>query len=212
MNGSIPHEPFGEAQRDVYTVTEISDAVRQHLESEFPRVSVIGEIANLKHHTSGHMYFTLRDSASMLHAVLFRRYAERIAQMPENGMLVIAPGRISHFGGSGQTQLIATDLIPAGRGNMELEFRRLLERLMDEAQVGIGHHGVLAHDVQHLDLARLGGLDHAEKRIVLRRVLFHQPAEAETDDHANKTAIVEADVLGAHLANGEAPHGAQGQE
>jgi exodeoxyribonuclease VII large subunit len=52
--------------------------------------------------------------------------------MPENGMLVIAPGRISHFGGSGQTQLIATDLIPAGRGSMELEFRRLLERLMDE--------------------------------------------------------------------------------
>ena len=40
----------------------------------------------------------------------------------------------------------------------------------------------------------------------------HQPTEAETDDHANKTTIVEADVLGAHLANGEAPHGAQGQE
>ncbi len=132
MKGSIPHEPLGEAQRDVYTVTEISDAVRQHLESEFPRVSVIGEIANLKHHTSGHTYFTLRDSASMLHAVLFRRYAERLASMPENGMLVIAPGRISHFGGSGQTQLIATDLIPAGRGSMELEFRRLLERLMNE--------------------------------------------------------------------------------
>jgi exodeoxyribonuclease VII large subunit len=132
MNGSIPHEPLGEAERDVYTVTEISDAVRQHLESEFPRVSVIGEIANLKHHTSGHTYFTLRDSASVLHAVLFRRYAERLALMPENGMLVIAPGRVSHFGGSGQTQLIATDLIPAGRGSMELEFRRLLERLMDE--------------------------------------------------------------------------------
>ena len=136
MKGSIPHERIGEAQRDVYTVTEISDAVRQHLESEFPRVSVIGEIANLKHHTSGHTYFTLRDSASTLHAVLFRRYAERLALMPENGMLVIAPGRISHFGGSGQTQLIATDLIPAGRGNMELEFRRLLERLRDEGLTG----------------------------------------------------------------------------
>ncbi|MDD4856832.1 MAG: exodeoxyribonuclease VII large subunit [Candidatus Krumholzibacteria bacterium] len=131
MKGS-PRHATQEVPRDLYTVTEISEAVRQHLESEFPRVSVIGEIANLKIHTSGHVYFTLRDNANMIHAVLFRRYAECIACDPENGMLVIAPGRISHFGGSGQTQIIATDLIPAGRGTMELEFRRLLQRLMDE--------------------------------------------------------------------------------
>ncbi len=129
---SSGNDPLGDERRDLYTVTEISEAVRQHLESEFPRLNVIGEIANFKLHTSGHAYFTLRDNASMIHAVLFRRYAERVSIVPANGMLVIAPGRISHFGGSGQTQLIATDLIPAGRGNMELEFRRLLKRLMDE--------------------------------------------------------------------------------
>ena len=129
---SSGNEPLGDARRDLYTVTEISEAVRQHLESEFPRLNVIGEIANFKLHTSGHAYFTLRDNANMIHAVLFRRYAERLACVPANGMLVIAPGRISHFGGSGQTQLIATELIPAGHGNLELEFRRLLQRLMDE--------------------------------------------------------------------------------
>ena len=132
MMDSSVNDPLGDARRDLYTVTEISEAVRQHLECEFPRLNVIGEIANFKLHTSGHAYFTLRDSANMIHAVLFRRYAERVACVPANGMLVIAPGRISHFGGSGQTQLIATDLIPAGHGNMELEFRRLLKRLMDE--------------------------------------------------------------------------------
>lgn len=132
MMDSSGNDPLGDARRDLYTVTEISDAVRQHLESEFPRLNVIGEIANFKLHTSGHAYFTLRDSTNMIHAVLFRRYAERVACAPANGMLVIAPGRISHFGGSGQTQLIATDLIPAGHGNMELEFRRLLKRLMEE--------------------------------------------------------------------------------
>jgi exodeoxyribonuclease VII large subunit len=132
MMHSSGSDPAGEARRDLYTVTEISEAVRQHLESEFPRVSVIGEIANFKLHTSGHAYFTLRDTANMIHVVLFRRYAGRVAFAPQNGMLAIAPGRISHFGGSGQTQIIATDLIPAGRGNMELEFRRLLKRLMDE--------------------------------------------------------------------------------
>ncbi|MCX5753903.1 MAG: exodeoxyribonuclease VII large subunit [Candidatus Krumholzibacteria bacterium] len=132
MMDSSGNGPIGDARPDLYTVTEISEAVRQHLESEFPRVNVIGEIANFKLHTSGHAYFTLRDGANMIHGVLFRRYAERVACAPGNGMLVIAPGRISHFGGSGQTQIIATDLIPAGHGNMELEFRRLLKRLMDE--------------------------------------------------------------------------------
>ncbi len=132
MKDSAENAPAGEVRPDLYTVTEIGEAVRQHLESEFPRVSVIGEIANFKRHTSGHVYFTLRDNSSMIHAVLFRRYADRVAFAPANGMLVIAPGRISHFGGSGQTQIIATDLIPAGRGGLELEFRRLLKRLMDE--------------------------------------------------------------------------------
>jgi exodeoxyribonuclease VII large subunit len=132
MTNSAESGAAGGVRRDVYTVTEISEAVRQHLESEFPRVSVIGEIANFKLHTSGHAYFTLRDNSSMIHAVLFRRYAERVSFAPANGMLVIAPGRISHFGGSGQTQIIATDLIPAGHGALELEFRRLLKRLMDE--------------------------------------------------------------------------------
>jgi len=132
MKGSPRHDPLDEAPRDLYTVTEISEAVKQHLESEFPQVSIIGEIANYKLHTSGHAYFTLRDDTNILHAVLFRRYASALAFTPENGMLAIAAGRISHFGGSGQTQIIATDLIPAGHGSMEIEFRRLLQRLMDE--------------------------------------------------------------------------------
>jgi exodeoxyribonuclease VII large subunit len=144
MKSNPPPDPLCEAPRDLYTVTEISEAVRQHLESEFPRVSVIGEIANFKIHSSGHVYFTLRDSASSIHAVLFRRYAERITCSPENGMLVIAPGRISHFGGSGQTQLIATDMIPSGRGDMELEVRRLLRRLMEEGLTAVERKRMVA--------------------------------------------------------------------
>jgi exodeoxyribonuclease VII large subunit len=132
MKGSARHGSFDEAPRNLYTVSEITETIKQHLESEFPRVSIIGEIANFKIHTSGHVYFTLRDSSAMIHAVLFRRYAEALSLSPENGMLVIASGRVSHFGGSGQTQIIATDIIPAGHGNMELEFRRILQRLMDE--------------------------------------------------------------------------------
>jgi len=122
----------GAASLDVYTVSEVSDAIRQHLESEFPRVSVLGETANFKIHTSGHWYFTLRDAAAMLHAVVFRRYAEAISFVPADGMLVVASGRLSHYGGQGRTQLLAVDIIPAGRGALEIEFRRLLEKLMRE--------------------------------------------------------------------------------
>jgi exodeoxyribonuclease VII large subunit len=126
------HDAPAPAAGDCYTVTEIADAIRQHLESEFPRVNVIGEIANCKVHQSGHVYFTLRDSDSMLGAVLFRRTAERVALRPENGMSVVAAGRLSHFGGTGRTQIVVSELVAAGRGDMERSFRALLERLRAE--------------------------------------------------------------------------------
>jgi exodeoxyribonuclease VII large subunit len=132
MKGNCRGGPNEEAPRDLYTVTEITEAIKQHLESEFPAVSVIGEVANFKKHSSGHVYLTLRDGSATIHAVVFRRYAETLSFVPENGMLAIASGRISHFGGSGQTQILATDLIPAGHGSMELEFRGLLRCLRDE--------------------------------------------------------------------------------
>ena len=123
---------IGEAAGDVYTVTEIAEAVRQHLESEFSRISVLGEVANCKAHVSGHVYFTLRDATSMLHAALFRRAAERLAWLPEDGALVVASGRISHFAGGGRTQLVVSDLVQAGRGGKEREFRELLAALERE--------------------------------------------------------------------------------
>lgn len=125
-------DPPIEEWEDVYTVTEITDAIRQSLESDFPTVHVLGEIANFKAHTSGHLYFSLRDESNLIRVVLFRRYVDAIHFGPDNGMLVIASGRISHYGGSGQTQIVADRLIPAGRGVMELEFRALLQKLMGE--------------------------------------------------------------------------------
>jgi len=121
-----------EESDDIYTVSEISVALRQHLESEFHDISVLGEIANFKAHSSGHLYFSLRDESNLLRVVLFRRNAARVDFEPDNGQLVIASGSVSHYGGSGQTQLIAQSLLPAGRGVMEIEYRRLLQTLMQE--------------------------------------------------------------------------------
>jgi exodeoxyribonuclease VII large subunit len=127
-----------EESDDIYTVSEISDALRQHLESEFNDISILGEIANFKAHSSGHLYFSLRDERNLLRAVIFRRNASRIGFEPQNGQLVIATGGVSHYGGSGQTQLIARALLPAGRGMMEIEYRRLLHTLMQEGLTAAG--------------------------------------------------------------------------
>ncbi len=134
----VPSLPDGSFSGDPYTVSEITEALRQHLETEFPEISVIGEIANFKAHSSGHYYFSLRDESNLLRVVVFRRYAQAAGIEPENGMLLIATGRISHYGGSGQTQLIAHTFLEAGRGGMEIEYNRLLRQLMEE--------GLTSHD------------------------------------------------------------------
>jgi len=124
--------PSPEDSENIYTVTEISDALRQVLEAEFASVNVIGEVRNIKRHSSGHIYFTLRDEQSVINAVIFRKTAEYLPFIPEDGQSVIASGRITHYGGQGRTQLITYALVPAGRGMLEIEFRRTLKKLMDE--------------------------------------------------------------------------------
>ncbi len=130
--------PDGSYSGDLYTVSEITDALRQHLETEFPEISIIGEIANFKAHSSGHYYFSLRDENNLLRVVVFRRYAQAAGIEPEDGMMLIATGRISHYGGSGQTQLIAHTVIETGRGGMEVEYNRLLHKLMEEGLTAPG--------------------------------------------------------------------------
>lgn len=127
-----PGPDLDEEIDDIYTVSELTDALRQNLETEFPSIKVIGEVANFKIHTSGHIYLTLRDQRNMIRVVIFKRYVHGLTFGPENGMLVIAKGRVSFYGGSGQTQIIALDLENAGRGSLELDFRKLLQRLMEE--------------------------------------------------------------------------------
>jgi len=117
---------------DIYTVSEISDVLRQVLEAEFPHVNIIGEVRNVKQHSSGHIYFTLRDEQSMLSAVIFRKTAEYLPFIPEDGESIIATGRVTHYGGQGRTQLITYAIVPAGRGLLEIEFRKTLKKLMEE--------------------------------------------------------------------------------
>ncbi|MBN2185724.1 MAG: exodeoxyribonuclease VII large subunit [Candidatus Krumholzibacteriota bacterium] len=132
MISSDSNDILASEDTDIYSVSEINEALKQNLESEFPSVRIIGEIANFKAHSSGHFYLTLRDESSLIRLVIFKRNVDRLSFFPENGTQVIASGRISHYGGTGQTQLVADGLVEAGRGAAELEFRRRLQRFIDE--------------------------------------------------------------------------------
>ncbi|MGM0483763.1 MAG: exodeoxyribonuclease VII large subunit [Candidatus Krumholzibacteriota bacterium] len=116
-------------REEIYTVSEISEALRQNLETVFHSVNIIGEIANFKIHSSGHIYFTLRDERSVINAVLFRTQVRNIPFGPDSGMMVYARGRITHFPARGQTQLIVYYMEPAGEGELELQMKKLIEKL-----------------------------------------------------------------------------------
>jgi exodeoxyribonuclease VII large subunit len=99
-----------------YTVSEISVAVKRTLEGAFERVRVRGEISGFKRASSGHLYFALKDAEAKLDAVCWRTTAGRLAVAPEDGLEVIAIGRVSGYPGRSSYQLVVESLELAGEG------------------------------------------------------------------------------------------------
>lgn len=99
-----------------FTVSEISGAVKRVIEGEFGHVRVRGEVSRVSRPASGHLYFDLKDDRSVLAAVSWKGQAQRMTVRPEEGMEVIAIGRLTTFPGQSKYQLIVEDLVPAGAG------------------------------------------------------------------------------------------------
>ena len=117
------------------TVTQLNELVRMTLDSSklFSSVGVIGEISNLKvHFASGHIYFSLKDEDSVLKCVMFRPSAIKLKFKPENGMKVIAKGKISVYPRDGQYQLYTDEMEPDGLGSRYLAFEQLKSKLSSE--------------------------------------------------------------------------------
>lgn len=115
----------------VYTVSQINNYIKRILENDvlLSDVYIEAEISNFKAHTSGHLYFTLKDSGAAINAVMFRSYAERLKFMPESGMKVVARGYISLYEKTGQYQLYVNSMEPAGIGALYLAYEQLKARL-----------------------------------------------------------------------------------
>ncbi len=117
---------------EVYSVSQITELIKTALEVAFPKVWVEGEISNFKRHTSGHVYFTLKDEKSSLRTVLFRSDARKVAFELKDGLRVICRGRISVYDVRGEYQLYADLLEPKGKGALQLAFEQLREKLKAE--------------------------------------------------------------------------------
>lgn len=89
-----------------FTVSEISGAIRRTLEGTFSRVRVRGEITELKRYPSGHVYFSLKDERGKISGVVWRGSVSRLGLAPENGVEIIATGKISAYGERSSYQLV----------------------------------------------------------------------------------------------------------
>jgi len=116
----------------IFTVTEIVSGARAMLEKQYGDVWVAGEISGFKRHSSGHCYFTLKDTNSVLPAAIFKGAAGQIKFDIENGLEVICHGRVSLYQRGGQYQIIVNYAEPKGVGALQLAFEQLKKKLAAE--------------------------------------------------------------------------------
>ena len=116
----------------VYTPVELNREVRLHLEMGFPRILLEAEVSNLSRPASGHLYFTLKDDKAQIRCALFRSAATRQSLRLENGMQVLARGRISLYEPRGDFQLILDSVQEAGEGALQRQFEELKKKLEAE--------------------------------------------------------------------------------
>ena len=118
--------------RQVLSVTDLVTRARETLEGMFSRVWVQGEVSNFKKHSSGHCYFTLKDATGQLRCAMFKMANRGLKFKMEDGLQVVASGRLSVYTARGDFQLIAETLEPAGLGALQLAFEQLKARLSAE--------------------------------------------------------------------------------
>ena len=130
-----------QAQRQIYSVSALNGRVKALLEGDLALQNVLveGELSNYKVYPSGHHYFTMKDAEGSLRCVMFRGSAGKLVFKPENGMKVIAGGRVSVFPRDGAYQLYVNSLHLHGAGDLHIAFEQLKEKLYKEGLFDAAH-------------------------------------------------------------------------
>ncbi|WP_410219157.1 exodeoxyribonuclease VII large subunit, partial [Paracoccus sp. (in: a-proteobacteria)] len=126
-----------------FTVSELSGAVKRSIEDQFGRVRVRAEVGRVSRPSSGHLYFDLKDDRSVLAAVTWKGQAARLIQRPEEGMEVIATGRLTTFPGQSKYQMIVDQVEPAGAGALMAMLEKRRKALAEEGLFDAGRKRAL---------------------------------------------------------------------
>lgn len=114
------------------TVSELNRQIKSILESHFSLLFVSGEISNLVSHTSGHIYFSLKDDESSIRCVLFKGNASRLKFKLENGQKVILEAGLSVYAPRGEYQLMVSSVTPSGKGSLAVALEQLKKKLAEK--------------------------------------------------------------------------------
>ena len=117
---------------EILSVSELTQQIKNRLETSFQQVRIKGEISNCKRHRSGHIYMTLKDAGAQIPVVVWKTTASRLAVALKDGMDVVAEGRLEVYPPSGRYQLICTSVTEAGQGALQQAFAELLQKLAKE--------------------------------------------------------------------------------
>ena len=201
-------------EQKILSVTELNQLVRGKLERDpdLQSVCIRGEISNYKLYPSGHHYFSLKDSESAIRCVLFKGNALSLRFRPENGMQVLAVGRVSLYPRDGSYQFYCSRLLPDGAGDLSVAFEQLKQKLYREGLFDPAHKKQLPafpHRVGIVtspagaavhDMLRILGKRYPLSRVILLPVRV-QGAEAPGEiaraiDYANAHAIADVLIVG----------------
>jgi exodeoxyribonuclease VII large subunit len=119
-------------ERRIYSVSELTAGIRALIETKFGEVWLEGEISNCKVWNTGHMYFTLKDGGAQIKAVMFRTAVRYLRFKPEDGLHVVARGRLGVYEPKGEYQIVCEHMEPQGLGALQLAFEQLKKRLQAE--------------------------------------------------------------------------------
>src|SRR6056297_4208109 len=158
-------------ERKIYSVRELTEKIKSLLEETYPFIWIQGEISNFKVPASGHYYFTLKDDAAQISAVMFRGQNKRLQFMPEDGMSVTGYGRITVYSPRGAYQMILEYLEPSGIGALQAAFEQLKAKLSEEGLFDETHKKPLPFLPRRICLitSPTGAVVHDMIRVIQRR-------------------------------------------
>lgn len=191
------YKPVTVSQLNLYIKDKIAndDALRM--------VCVEGEISNITFHSSGHIYFTLKDNAAAIRAVMFRGYRQALKFMPANGMKILCIGEVNVYDKTGTVQIYCTNMLQSGVGQIYEEFELLKKKLSDEGLFSEAHKKPIPKFPKTICLVTspTGAALQDMKNVLGRRYpltrLYLYPTQVQGDVSSNiREALVNADTMG----------------